>query len=56
MTDEELKNLVTGTLGSLVVPEQLELQAEKAGLFVFTQRKDGGAGITNEMNFRAKVF
>ncbi len=47
---------IYGAVGSLVVPEQLERQAEKAGLFVFTQTRDGGAGIANEANFRAKVF
>ena len=45
-----------GAVGSLIVNEQLEQQAAKAGLFVLTQTKDGGANIANQADFQAKVF
>ena len=45
-----------GAVGSLIVHEQLERQAAKAGLFVFTQSHKGGASIANKDNFQARVF
>ena len=45
-----------GWVGSLVVWEDQEKQAEKAGLFVFTQWEDGNAMLMNSDNFRGKVF
>ena len=45
-----------GAVGSLVVPEQIEQQAEKMGLFVFTQTAEGGAGIVNRDDFHARAW
>ena len=45
-----------GWVGSLVVWEDQEKQAEKAGLFVFTQWEDWNAMLMNSDNFRWKVF
>ena len=39
---------IYGAIGSLIVSEALEQEAENAGLFVFTQSKDGGASIANQ--------
>ena len=41
---------------SLVVWECQEKQAEKAGLFVFTQWEDWNAMIMNSDDFKAKIF
>ena len=46
---------VYGAVGSLIVPEQLEKQAAKEGLFIFTQTQHG-ASIANPAHFRAKEF
>jgi hypothetical protein len=46
---------VYGAVGSLIVPEQLEKQAAKEGLFIFTQTQQG-ASIANQAHFRAKEF
>lgn len=51
---EHLK--VYGAVGSLVISEALEKQAERMGLFVFTQTPDGGAAILNPPDFRARFF
>ncbi|MDQ7009363.1 MAG: hypothetical protein Q9M94_03680 [Candidatus Gracilibacteria bacterium] len=45
-----------GGIGSLIVGEHQERKAEKQGLFVFTQGKDGNAMIMNNDNFVAKTF
>ncbi|MDM8566792.1 hypothetical protein QUF74_14205 [Candidatus Halobeggiatoa sp. HSG11] len=50
------KHKIYGAIGSLVISEHLEKQAEKAGLFVLTQNKNGGASIINKSTFKAKAF
>jgi len=47
---------VYGAVASLIVNRQLEQQAAKAGLFVLTQTKKGGANIANPPNFKVKTF
>ena len=47
---------VYGAVGSLIVNKQLEQQAAKAGLFILTQTKKGGANVANPVDFKAKVF
>ncbi|MDM8565457.1 hypothetical protein QUF74_07365 [Candidatus Halobeggiatoa sp. HSG11] len=51
-----VKHKIYGAIGSLVISEHLEKQAEKAGLFVLTQNKNGGASIVNKPTFKAKTF
>jgi hypothetical protein len=43
-------------MGALIFPKQLERQAMKAGLFVFTQNKGGGADLVNPPDFCAKAL
>jgi len=45
-----------GGIGALVVKDDVSRYAEKAGLYVLTQTSEGGAGIANRKNFRAKEF
>ena len=45
-----------GGLASLVIDEKLEKQVEKAGLFLFTQTKEGGALIANAPDFTPKLY
>ena len=45
-----------GGIGALVVNDDVSRYAEKAGLYVLTQTSEGGAGIANRKNFRAKEF
>ena len=45
-----------GGIGALVVKDAVGRYAEKAGLYVLTQTTEGGAGLINRKNFRAKEF
>jgi hypothetical protein len=45
-----------GGMGALVVKDDVGRYAEKAGLYVLTQTSEGGAGLINRKNFRAKEF
>ena len=45
-----------GGLASLAIDEKLEKQVEKAGLFLFTQTKEGGASIANGPGFHPKFY
>ena len=45
-----------GGLSSLAIDEKLEKQVEKAGLFLFTQTKEGGASIANGPGFHPKFY
>ena len=45
-----------GGMGSLVVKDEVGEYAEKAGLYVLTQKGDGGAMLINRKHFRPKVF
>jgi len=45
-----------GGIGALVVKDSVGRYAEKAGLYVLTQTSEGGAGLINRENFRAKEF
>ena len=45
-----------GGIGALVVKDAVSRYAEKAGLYVLTQTSEGGAGLINRKNFRAKEF
>ena len=45
-----------GGLASLAIDEKLEKQVEKAGLFLFTQTKEGGASIANSQGFHPKFY
>ena len=45
-----------GGLASLAIDEKLEKQVEKAGLFLFTQTKEGGASIANSSSFTPKLY
>ena len=45
-----------GGLAFLAVDEKLEKQVEKAGLFLFTQTKEGGASIANSQGFHPKFY
>ena len=45
-----------GGMGALVVKDAVGRYAEKAGLYVLTQTTEGGAGLINRKNFRAKEF
>ena len=47
---------VSGGVGSLVVKDDDSAYAEKKGLYVLTQRGDGGAMLTNRNNFKPKIF
>ncbi|MCP4348801.1 MAG: hypothetical protein GY795_25260 [Desulfobacterales bacterium] len=47
---------VIGGIGALVVKDEVGRYAEDAGLFVMTQKGDGGATIINRENFSPKVF
>jgi len=47
---------VSGGVGSLVVKDDNSAYAEKKGLYVLTQRGDGGAMLVNRENFKPKVF
>lgn len=47
---------VLGGIGGLVVKDEVEKYAEKKGLFVFVQSKDGNMQILNNENFQPKVF
>ena len=43
-------------IGALVVKDDVGRYAEKAGLFVLTQTKDGGAALFNRKGFKPKEF
>ncbi|MFZ3047106.1 MAG: hypothetical protein WA151_14435, partial [Desulfatirhabdiaceae bacterium] len=43
-------------IGALVVKADVGRYAEKAGLFVLTQTKDGGAALFNRKGFKPKDF
>jgi len=45
-----------GGVGGLVVKDDVGQYAQKAGLYVLTQKGDGGAMLLNRKNFRAKSF
>jgi len=45
-----------GGVGGLVVKDDVGQYAQKAGLYVLTQKGDGGATLLNRKNFRAKLF
>ena len=45
-----------GSLAFLAIDEKLEEQVEKAGLFLFTQTKEGGASIANSQGFHPKFY
>ncbi len=45
-----------GGVGGLVVKDEVGQYAQKAGLYVLTQKGDGGAMLLNRKNFRAKSF
>jgi hypothetical protein len=45
-----------GGMGSLVVKDEVGEYAERAGLYVLTQKGDGGATLINRKHFRPKVF
>ena len=47
---------VEGGIGALVVKDDVGRYAEKAGLFVLTQAKDGGAALFNRKGFKPKEF
>ena len=48
-------NIIDG-VGSLVMKDDVSRYAEKQGLYVLTQKDDGGAALINPKNFRAKEF
>jgi hypothetical protein len=43
-------------IGALVVKDDVGRYAEKAGLFVLTRTRDGGAALLNRKDFRPKEF
>jgi len=45
-----------GGMGALVVKDAVGRYADKAGLYVLKQTTEGGAGLINRKNFRAKEF
>ena len=45
-----------GGVGGLVVKDDVGQYAQKAGLYVLTQKGDGGAMLLNRKNFKAKSF
>ena len=45
-----------GGLASLAIDEKLEEQVEKAGLFLFTQTKEGGASLANSPGFHPQFY
>jgi hypothetical protein len=45
-----------GGVGGLVVKDDVGQYAQKAGLYVLTQKGDGGATLLNRKNFKAKSF
>ncbi len=47
---------VSGGIGALVVKDDDSAYAEKKGLYVLTQRGDGGAMLTNREDFKPKAF
>jgi hypothetical protein len=47
---------VLAGMGALVVKDDVGRYAEKAGLFVLTQAKDGGAALFNRKDFKPKEF
>jgi len=47
---------VSGGIGALVVKDDVSVYAEKKGLYVLTQRGDGGAMLTNREDFKPKAF
>jgi hypothetical protein len=47
---------VLAGMGALVVKDDVGRYAEKAGLFVLTQAKDGGAALFNRKGFKPKEF
>ena len=47
---------VSGGIGALVVKDDDSAYAEKKGLYVLTQKGDGGAMLTNREDFKPKVF
>ena len=48
---------IIGGMGALVVKDDVEQYAERAGLYVLTQANDGtGATIINDADFKEKVF
>ena len=47
---------VMGSLASLSVGPKLEKEVEGAGLFLFTQTKEGGASLANSPDFSPKSY
>jgi len=47
---------VSGGIGALVMKDDVSAYAEKKGLYVLTQRGDGGAMLTNREDFKPIVF
>jgi hypothetical protein len=47
---------VKGGIGALVMKEDVGRYAEKAGLYVLTQKDEGGAALLNRDDFEAKEF
>ena len=50
------KHKLIGSVASLAISKDLEKQARKEGLFVFTQTEEGGASVLNPENFKPKFF
>ena len=47
---------IVGALASLAVDVDLEKQVEAAGLFLFTQTKEGGASLANSPDFKPRFY
>ena len=47
---------IMGALASLSVSPELEREVEEAGLFLFTQTKEGGASLANSPDFVPKTY
>ena len=47
---------IIGALAALAIDADLERQAEEAGLYVFTQSKEGGASLANSPDFKPKFY
>ena len=47
---------IIGALASLAVDADLEKQVEAAGLFLFTQTKEGGASLANSPDFKPRFY
>ena len=45
-----------GGLASMAVDPALEEEVEEAGLFLFTQTKEGGASLSNSPDFVPKTY